>query len=255
MPARGGRSRMAGPGLCRPIKTAREKIPRPASIPPPPRHMIGPRGEIFLNDRYLFVNAPLPYSYHALEPYIDEQTMLVHHGKHLQTYVDNLNVVLEDYPRLQNLSLEQLIVRAGSLPARIGTPISQNAGGVYNHRFYFNGLMPPSGVQPFGALAGAINRSFGGYDAFRERFTAAAMSVFGSGYAWLVKDRRGNLKIITTPNQDTPLPAGHCPILAIDVWEHAYYLKHFNRRVDYVDDWWNVVNWPEAEARYLACGI
>lgn len=206
-----------------------------------------------MNEHYLFVNMPLPYPYYALEPYIDEQTMLLHHGKHLQTYIDNLNAALEAYPRLQNLSLEQLITRADRLPKRIAAPILQNAGGVYNHRFYFNGLMPPGGLLPFGALAGAINRSFGGFDAFREKLTGAAKSVFGSGYAWLVKEPRGGLKIVTTPNQDTPLPAGYCPILAVDVWEHAYYLRHFNQRANYVDDWWNVVNWPEAEARYLAC--
>jgi len=208
-----------------------------------------------LIEHYPFMNTPLPYADNALEPYIDEQTMILHHDRHLQTYIDNLNTVLQDHPRLQSLSLEQLIARSDRMPANVGTPVSRNAGGVYNHRFYFDSLTPEIGLQPEGALAEAIDRSFGGYGAFREKFTAAAKSVFGSGYAWLVRDPYGGLKIITTANQETPLPPFHCPILAIDVWEHAYYLKHYNKRADYIDDWWNLVNWKNAEKRYLECRI
>jgi Fe-Mn family superoxide dismutase len=211
------------------------------------------KGGSFLNEHYPFENTPLPYAGSALEPYIDEQTMILHHDRHLQTYIDNLNAVLKEHPRLQSLSLEQLITRADRLPKKTGIPLSRNAGGVYNHRFYFDGLTPETDQHPNGALAEAIDRSFGGYDAFREKFAEAAKAVFGSGYAWLVKDPYGSLKISTTANQETPLPAGLCPILNIDVWEHAYYLKHFNRRADYIDNWWHVVNWRKAEARYLAC--
>ncbi len=206
-----------------------------------------------MTEHYPFINMPLPYADNALEPYIDEQTMILHHGRHLQTYIDNLNTALQSRPRLQNLSLEQLISRADRLPANIGTPVLRNAGGVYNHRFYFDNLTPEIEQRPTGMLAAAIDRSFGGYDTFREKFSAAAKSVFGSGYAWLVMDPYGGLKIMTTANQETPMPSGYCPILTIDVWEHAYYLKHFNRRADYIDDWWNVVNWQKVETRYLEC--
>ncbi len=206
-----------------------------------------------MEDYFPFVNVPLPYAYNALEPYIDAQTMHLHYDAHLQTYIDNLNAALKDHPSLQMLSLDQLIQRARSLPPDVGTPIARNAGGVYNHRFYFDGLTPDTGLRPAGVLADALNRSFGSDEAFRRKLTDTAKSVFGSGYAWLVADRCGNLKIITTANQDTPLTLGLCPILNVDVWEHAYYLKHFNRRADYLGDWWNVVNWPVAEERYAVC--
>ena len=212
-----------------------------------------PKGGSILTEHYPFENTPLPFADNALEPYIDEQTMTLHHDRHLQTYIDNLNATLQERPWLQNLSLKQLITRAERLPPKTGIPVSRNAGGVYNHQFYFDSLTPETDQRPSGALAGAIDHSFGGYDAFREKFTAAAKAVFGSGYAWLVEDPYGDLKIITTANQETPLPPGHCPILTIDVWEHAYYLKHFNRRADYIDDWWHVVNWHKAEMRYLEC--
>ena len=206
-----------------------------------------------MTDHYKFENTPLPYGYDALEPYIDSQTMQLHHDKHLQTYIDNLNNALKDYPRLQTLTLGELILSAPRLPKAIGTPIARNAGGVYNHRFYFEGIEPPAEQSMNGALEVILDKTFGGYDAFREKFKVAALAVFGSGYAWLVTDRQGRLSIITTANQETPLTRGMCPVLNIDVWEHAYYLKHYNKRTDYIDDWFHVINWSAANSRYLAC--
>jgi len=171
--------------------------------------------------------------------------MELHHNRHLQTYIDNLNATLKNYPKLQQLSLEQLILTAPKLPAAVGVPIARNAGGVYNHRFFFNG-MTPDAQPPTGELALAINRTFGSLDGFKTQFTQAALSVFGSGYAWLTANRLKKLQIITTANQDTPLTMGLRPIITIDVWEHAYYLKHYNVRAAYVGDWWSVVRWPEA---------
>jgi Fe-Mn family superoxide dismutase len=206
-----------------------------------------------MSEHYPFENKPLPYKYDALEPYIDEKTMYLHHDKHLQTYIHNLNNALRDHSRLQKMTLEQLILISGKLPENVGLPIWRNAGGVYNHRFYFQGMTPSSTKRPLGALAEAIDKNFGSFENFRKKFTDAAMSVFGSGYAWLVSDGRGNLNIMTTPNQDTPLPDGLCPILNIDVWEHAYYLKNYNKRDEYIGNWWHVVNWLKANERYLIC--
>ena len=204
------------------------------------------------NDRYPFVNLPLPYAFDALEPWIDEKTMMLHHDRHLQTYIDRLNAALKDAPRLQRLTLEQLLCKAPRLPEPTKTALLQNAGGVYNHRFYFALLQPPADTAPSGALAEAIDRDFGGFDAFRAAFQKAALGVFGSGYAWLVLDC-GKLKIVTTANQDTPLPQHQCPVLTIDVWEHAYYLKHYNVRADYIAGWFHVVNWTQAEENYRCC--
>lgn len=202
------------------------------------------------NHFYPFVNQPLPYDFDALEPYIDEKTMYLHHNRHLQTYIDNLNSILQDNPNLQRFSLTQLIKNAPALPRELGISISRNAGGVFNHRFFFNGLTPDSDGEPVGMLAKAIDKSFGSFEDFKEQFKKAALSVFGSGYAWLTYDR-GRLRIITTANQNTPLTMGVCPIITIDVWEHAYYLKHYNVRSAYIDDWFNVVNWNMAEENYL----
>ena len=198
------------------------------------------------NNHYPFVNTPLPYSYNALEPFIDEKTMELHHDKHLQTYINNLNVALKDQPQLQKLSLEQLIRKSSCLPQPLQTTIRNNAGGVYNHRFFFAGLSNQGTKQPSGALAREIQRQFGGFDAFETAMKQAALSVFGSGYAWLVQ-QSGKLVIITTPNQNCPIEQGKVPILAIDVWEHAYYLKHYNGRADYIQDWFQIINWEQAE--------
>ncbi len=204
------------------------------------------------NSYYPFINLPLPYSYDALEPFIDEKTMHLHHDRHLQTYINNLNDILREHPQLQMLSLTQLIRNAAGLPKNLQIPVRNNAGGVYNHRFFFAGLENPTQPMPDSALARAIDKQFGSFDAFREAFQKAALSVFGSGYAWLTADR-GRLRIVTTPNQNSPIEQGLCPILTLDVWEHAYYLKHYNVRADYINDWWNVIRWSEAENRFLNC--
>lgn len=206
-----------------------------------------------MNEHYVFINTPLPYPFNAMEPFIDEKTMNLHHDKHLQTYVDNLNKELSKYPRLQRLSLEQLLKNPYNLPGNARTSIMNNAGGIYNHRFFFNGLMNPNDSEPFGELAHAINRTYGDYEKFKSAFKASALSVFGSGYAWLAVDKFGIVMIITTANQDTPLFLNLYPIVNIDVWEHAYYLKHYNKRVGYIDDWFNVVNWEKANNNYLQC--
>lgn len=204
------------------------------------------------NHYYPFKNQPLPYDFDALEPFIDAETMYLHHNRHLQTYIDNLNSILKENPNLQRLSLTQLIRSSSALPRELGMQISRNAGGVYNHRFFFDGLTPDSDREPVGMLAKTINKSFGSFDNFKEKFKKAALSVFGSGYAWLVYDR-SRLKILTTANQNTPLTMGACPIITVDVWEHAYYLKHYNVRAAYIDDWVNVVDWNMAEENYLLC--
>lgn len=204
------------------------------------------------NNYYPFVNLPLPYDYDSIEPYIDTKTMELHHDRHLQTYIDNLNSILKENPRLQKFSLEQLIKMSCKLPANVQIAVRNNAGGVYNHRFYFDGLANPAQKEPVGMLANEINRQFGGYEKFKASLKKAALSVFGSGYAWLVQNR-GKLSIVTTPNQNNPMEQGLCPILNIDVWEHAYYLKHYNVRADYIDNWFEVVNWKKAEDNFVRC--
>ena len=206
-----------------------------------------------MNEHYQFINTPLPYAYNAMEPYIDEKTMKLHHDKHLQTYIDNLNNTLSSYPSFQNWTLKQLIVNVPSLPDNIQTAVRNNGGGVFNHQFYFSNLMNPANFTPSGYLNEAINRRFGNFSSFKEQFKTAALSIFGSGYAWLVVTAAGQLKIITTANQDTPLPLGLCPVLNLDIWEHAYYLKHYNLRTDYIDDWFHVVNWDNANKNYSDC--
>ena len=208
-----------------------------------------------MNEHYKFINIPLPYAYNAMEPYIDEKTMMLHHDKHLQTYIDNLNNTLSEYPQFQNWTLEQLIMNIPSLPNEIQTAVKNNGGGVFNHQFYFSNLVPSTSSYPVGILGEAIENEFGSYQSFQNQFKTAALSVFGSGYAWLVVDATGQLRIITTQNQDTPLPLMMCPVLNIDVWEHAYYLKHYNKRADYIDDWFHVVNWNNANRNYMRCVI
>ena len=201
------------------------------------------------NSYYPFINTPLPYSYAALEPFIDEETMYLHHDRHLQTYIDNLNRFLEEHPSLQKFSLEELLSIWRRLPCHLQTPLRNNAGGVYNHRFYFDSMTPPGSSCSAPRLFEAMSCQFGSPENFRSQFKEAALSVFGSGYAWLVLDRR-RLKIVTSANQNTPLTCSRTLILNIDVWEHAYYLKHYNLRADYIDDWFRVVNWKMAENRY-----
>ncbi|QIB69082.1 superoxide dismutase [Aminipila butyrica] len=203
------------------------------------------------NQHYKFVNTPLPYAYDALEPYIDAKTMELHHNRHLQTYVDNLNNILKDYPELQDMTLVQLICNADLFPEEIRQPIINNAGGVFNHQFYFSQLGKVNDGRPADHLGIAIINTFGSFEEFKQQFKEAALSVFGSGYAWLVLTPEKELKIVTTANQDVPLPCHYTPILNIDVWEHAYYLKHYNKRADYIDDWFNVVNWSRIGQYYM----
>lgn len=205
------------------------------------------------NNFYPFINLPLPYEFNAMEPFIDEKTMCLHHDRHLKTYIDNLNAVLEQKPQLQKFSLEQLIKISAGHNDKLSVSVCRNAGGVYNHRFFFDGLKNPSENFPLCPLTVAIANQFGGFDNFKNEFKAAALSVFGSGYAWLVSDKR-QLKIITTKNQDCPISQKLKPILTIDVWEHAYYLKHYNKRADYIDDWFNIINWENANIIYLCTG-
>ena len=204
-----------------------------------------------MNEKYPFVNPPLPYEYDGMEPYIDTQTVRLHHNRHLQAYVDRLNDILSKYPEYQSLSLEQLLISVDSIPPEIQTDIRNNTGGVYNHIFYFMNLKNPGPQEPPFPLQSYLDSAFHDYDTFQKQFTDAALSVFGSGYAWLVINALGNPQIITTANQDTPLAMNMFPLLNIDVWEHAYYLKHFNRRADYIKDWFAVVNWDRINQNFL----
>ena len=198
---------------------------------------------------------PLPYTYDALEPYIDTETVKIHHDRHFKGYVYILNAALNSYPQYFCYTLEKLLICCRSLPFEIQQAVRDNGGGVYNHTLYFAGMGNCKLSAPFGRLGNRIQECFGSFASFREKFTDAALNQFGSGYAWLVSDNNQNLKIVTTPNQNTPL-AYHChPILTIDVWEHAYYLKYQNKRKDYIEAWFHLVNWEYAERRYedLCC--
>lgn len=194
---------------------------------------------------------PLPYPYNALEPYIDKETMQFHHDKHHAAYVNNLNNALAQYPELQQNSVEELVRGIELLPEDIRTTVRNNGGGDLNHTLFWQIMSPDGGGQPKGEIAGAINQKFGNFDAFQTAFEEAGAKVFGSGWVWLVVNRAGELAIITTPNQDSPLMKGLRPILGSDVWEHAYYLKYRNQRGEYLKQWWNVVNWEEVNRRYL----
>jgi Fe-Mn family superoxide dismutase len=198
---------------------------------------------------YPFTLPSLPYDFAALEPHIDTQTMQIHHGKHHQAYVNNLNAALEKAADWQQSSLEELLGSLSKVPEAVRTAVRNNGGGHWNHSFFWTLMGPNAGGAPSGSLADAITKSFGAFDKFKEQFQAAAMGRFGSGWAWLVVDGAG-LRIESTPNQDNPLMDGKTAILGLDVWEHAYYLKYQNRRADYIAAWWNVVNWDEV-ARLL----
>jgi Fe-Mn family superoxide dismutase len=191
--------------------------------------------------------APLPYDDAALEPHIDTQTMQIHHGKHHQAYVTNLNAALDKHPALHGHSLDDLLRNLATVPEDIRMAVRNNGGGHWNHTFFWNLMAPNAGGAPTGALGEAITASFGSFDAFKEKFAAAGMGRFGSGWAWLV-DTGSSLEIMSTPNQDNPLMDGRKAILGVDVWEHAYYLKYQNRRADYLAAFWNVVNWQAVAA-------
>ncbi len=195
---------------------------------------------------------PLPYAYDALEPHVDERTMRIHHDKHHAGYVNNLNAALESNSSLAAKSLEALLGDLGSVPESIRTAVRNNGGGHANHSLFWEVMKPGGANTPDGPLAGALDKAFGGFEAFKEAFGKAAMTRFGSGWAWLTVDGSGKLAVESTPNQDTPLMEGRTPVLGCDVWEHAYYLHYQNRRADYVTAWWNVVNWSEVAKRYKA---
>jgi len=196
---------------------------------------------------------PLPYPTDALEPHIDKLTMEIHHGKHHNAYVTNLNKALESAPSLASKTIEELLANnLAIVPDAIKTAVRNNGGGHINHSMFWTILSPKGGGQPSGALADAIKSTFGGFDAFKEKFNGAATTRFGSGWAWLVKDGSGKLDIYSTANQDSPVMEGKFPVLGLDVWEHAYYLKYQNRRPDYIAAWWNVVNWAEIEKRFTS---
>lgn len=197
---------------------------------------------------------PLPYDFGALEPHIDAQTMQIHHGKHHQAYINNLNNALGKHPELADKDLEDLLRNVNSVPDDIRTAVRNNAGGHHNHSLFWTVMAPPGkggGGEPGGALADAIRKTFGDFAKFKEQLTAAATGQFGSGWGWATVSN-GKLEIAGRPNQDSPLMDKKVPILGVDVWEHAYYLKYQNRRPDYVVAWWNVVNWREVARRYDA---
>ncbi|MBD1824013.1 superoxide dismutase [Cyanobacteria bacterium FACHB-DQ100] len=195
---------------------------------------------------------PLPYAYDALEPYIDATTMQIHHDKHHAAYVNNLNAAIEKYSDLQSKSVDELVTDLNQVPEDVRTAVRNNAGGHVNHTMFWEIMGSNGRGEPTGAIAEAINNTFGSFDAFKQQFNDAGVKRFGSGWVWLVRSAQGDLKIISTPNQDSPLTEGHTPILGNDVWEHAYYLKYQNRRPEYLNAWWNVLNWEEINRRFDA---
>ena len=191
----------------------------------------------------------LPYAYDALEPHIDARTMEIHHTKHHNTYVTTLNGAIEKTPELAGKSLEELLSDLNAVPESVRTVVRNHGGGTYNHNLFWEIMGPNAGGTPSGELAKAIDSAFGSFDTFKEELTKSANTRFGSGWAWLVKKDNG-LAVVSTPNQDSPLSDGQTPILGIDVWEHAYYLKYQNRRPDYITAWWNAVNWDAVAEKY-----
>ena len=195
---------------------------------------------------------PLPYDYPAREPYIDEETMHLHHDKHHQAYVTNANAALEG-TEWADTAVEDILKDLGSLPADKQGPVRNNAGGHYNHSLFWEWMSPAGGGEPDGALREALDAAFGSVEDFKAKVKAAGVGQFGSGWSWLVHDGSG-LAVVSTPNQDSPISDGKTPLLGVDVWEHAYYLKYHNVRPDYIDAWWNVVNWPKVSERFEAAG-
>jgi Fe-Mn family superoxide dismutase len=200
-----------------------------------------------------FTVPPLPYAFDALEPYIDARTMEIHHDKHHGAYVANLNKALESAPQLAGASLERLLANGlTAVPDAIRTAVRNNGGGHWNHAMFWEIMGPKAGGAPVGNLAKGIHAKYGSFDEFKAKFAAAAMGRFGSGWAWLIKTPEGGVDIVSTPNQDNPLSDGAVPVFGLDVWEHAYYLHYQNRRADYINAWWNVVNWGHVEDRFNA---
>lgn len=204
-------------------------------------------------EHYPFSLMPLPYPYNGLEPYLDEQTVKLHHDGHQAAYVSKLNAALKCAPDYHTWSLEKLICNCGQLPAPLQVEVHRNAGGVYNHELYFDCMTcVPMCKRPIGKLAERIDCCFTSFEAFRDIFTQTALDRFGSGWAWLASDSAGRLQVLSTANQDTPLTRGLHPVLVVDVWEHAYYLQYKNKRADYLKAWWNLVDWQFAEENFLA---
>jgi Fe-Mn family superoxide dismutase len=199
-----------------------------------------------------FTLPPLGYDYAALEPHIDARTMEIHHTKHHQTYVTNLNAAVEKAPELADKSLEWLLQNLASVPEAVRAAVRNNGGGHWNHSFFWQIIGPKAGGDPSGTVADAIKSSFGDFGKLKEQVNAAGLARFGSGWAWVVADKGGKLSIESSPNQDTPFSDKKTPIFGVDVWEHAYYLKYQNRRADYLAAWWNVVNWAEVTKRFEA---
>jgi Fe-Mn family superoxide dismutase len=193
---------------------------------------------------------PLPYPANALEPHIDARTMEIHHDKHHQTYITNLNNAVKDKPEVEAKSAEDLIRDLNAVPEAIRTAVRNNAGGHVNHTMFWKIMKGGANGKPSGKLAQDIDSAFGSFDEFKEKFQAAGAARFGSGWVWLIKNKSGKLEIVSTPNQDNPIMDGNTPILGNDVWEHAYYLNYQNRRPDYLKAWWNVVNWEAVAERY-----
>ncbi|MCG8348333.1 MAG: superoxide dismutase [Chloroflexales bacterium] len=193
---------------------------------------------------------PLPYPFNALEPHIDAQTMEIHHDRHHAAYVNNLNKALEGHADWSSKSVESILAHINEVPEGIRTAVNNNGGGHANHTLFWQLMSPNGGGEPTGALAQAIASEFGSFASFKEKFSAAAAGRFGSGWAWLVVDANGKLAVMSTPNQDSPISQGLTPILGLDVWEHAYYLKYQNKRPDYVSAWWNVINWAKVDELY-----
>jgi len=194
----------------------------------------------------------LPYAFGDLEPYIDAQTMEIHYTKHHQAYADKFNAALEKYPQLQEKSVEEILSDLGSIPEDIKDAVQNNGGGYYNHNVFWQCMTKDAQPKPSEELLGVITKTFGDFDVFKEQFSNAAKTHFGSGWAWLVQKKDDVLEIMTTKNQDTPISQGKSIILGLDVWEHAYYLKYQNKRANYVDEWWNVVNWQYAQDNFKA---
>lgn len=213
-----------------------------AATPSPKQTGQAPKGAVLL--------PPLPYAYEALEPHIDATTMRFHHDKHHATYVKNLNAALEKHPQLKSKSVEQMVRNLNSVPEDIRNIVRNNGGGHINHAMFWQIMKPSGGGDPTGAIAQAINKDFGSFADFKKQFNEAGSGRFGSGWVWLVRDKTGKLEIATTPNQDSPISNGKYPIMGNDVWEHAYYLKYQNRRADYLNAWWNVLNWDEINRRF-----
>jgi len=192
----------------------------------------------------------LPYAYNALEPHIDARTMEIHHSKHHAAYTNNLNTALQSAPDLQSMSIEALLADLNAVPESIRAAVRNNGGGFANHGLFWMIMAPGGGGEPGGSLGKAIASAFGDFASFKDTLSKTAVGQFGSGWGWLAVESAGGLKVLSTPNQDSPISQGMTPILGVDVWEHAYYLNYQNRRPDYVAAWWNVVNWPEVQSRF-----